>query len=97
MPRYVSKGGTIKRHAYQFLDNANCEIVELARRNPDSVKIVRCTTEPTSITVAINNYSNVITVPLHYYLVFYEDGEVSVSSPEVHSAHYELVNPYLKG
>ena len=106
MPRYISKGGAIKCHAYQFLANVDyCEVNHLAKTNPDAVKIVGSKLEPRTITVHIDDSGDTLTssayrrivVPLHYYLVFYDDGEVSVMSPEMFGAHYERDNPYLKG
>ena len=97
MPRYITKGGMIKCHAYQFLDNVDCEITRLAKTNPDAVKIVGKSPDLRAIFVDVNDSDVALAVPLDYYLVFYEDGEVSVMSPEMFSAHYELDNPYLKG
>lgn len=97
MPRYISKGGAIKCHAYRFLDNDDCEIAHLAKTNPDAVKIVGRSPDLRTIFVDVNDSNVASAVPLHYYLVFYDDGEVSVMSPEMFSAHYERDNPYLKG
>lgn len=97
MPRYITKGGMIKCHAHQFLDNANCEIGHLNKTNRDAVEIVGYNPKSRTIYVDVNGCADTIKIPLHYYLVFYDDGEVSVVSPEAFSAHYELTNPYLKG
>ena len=97
MPRYVTKGGMIKCHAYQFLDNDNCEIAHLSKTNPDAVKIVGRSPDLRTIFVDVNDSNVASAVHQHYYLVFYDDGEVSVMSPEMFSAHYERDNPYLKG
>jgi len=97
MPRYVTKGGMIKCHAYRCLENDNCEITHLAKVNQDALKIVGRSLDLKTIFVDVDDGRDAIAVPLYYYLVFYDDGEVSVMSPEVFSAHYELDNPYLKG
>ena len=98
MPRYISKGGAIKCHAYRFLADVDyCEVNHLAKTNPDVVKIVGGSIEPRTISVVVDQSNDVSVVPLHYYLVFYTNGEVSVMSPEMFSAHYERDNPYLKG
>ena len=97
MPRYVTKGGMIKCHAYQFLDNGKCEIDNLIHRNPGSVKIVGYTDEPRTISIVVDKCDDTIVIPQYYYLVFYEDGEMSIMSPEIFTAHYEYNNPYLKG
>lgn len=96
MPRYISKGGAIKCHAYQFLDNANCEVYNLAKVNPDVVKVVGGSIEPRTISVVVDQSNDVSVVPLHYYLVFYNDGEVSIMSPEIFRAHYMRDNPFLR-
>lgn len=97
MPRYVSKGGMIKCHAYQFSDNVMCDVTNLTMQNPDSVKVVSYSFEPPTISLLLVGSEDKLVVPLDYYLVFYDDGEVSVVSPEAFSAHYELANQYLKG
>src|SRR5699024_12438846 len=102
MPRYVTKGGMIKCHAYQFLDNVDyCEVNHLAKTNPDAVKIVGSKLEPPTITVHIDDSGDTlkssayrrIVAPRLYYLVFYTNGEVSAMSSDMFSAHHERDNP----